>query len=486
MKKITYYILAVTMFIPAGCKDYLETPPDQRTQLNTVEKVAELLATAYPQADYATFTEAASDNAADKGAGGTISEDINTNPYFFRDVPDRDQGTPAFYWNACYQSIAACNQALEAIAKADNPADYNAQKGEALVARAYNHFMLVTLFSKVYDPATAAQSPGIPYVTTPEKVVNGQYQRKTVAFVYEQIEKDLLAGMPLLDNTSYKVPKYHFNKAAANAFAARFYLFKRDYQKVVTYTDNVFPGGNIKTNLRPWVTVYSQLTGNEMEAIYTKATETANLLLVEAPSNWARSYGSYRYGLQTDLANYLFDSPNVTTGEWVQPLYYRGDNTENLLILKFREHFVRSSANANIGVPYTIFPLFTAEEVLFNRVEANIYLGNFTAAKNDLNDYASMRVENYNAGTHRIDDTRLRNFYRTSDLKTALIYALLDFKQAEFIQEGMRWFDVLRYGITVIHTNTAGESATLTPDDPRRLFQLPQEVVLSGVEQNPR
>jgi hypothetical protein len=485
MKKITYYILATAMLIPAGCKKYLETAPDQRTQLDTVEKVAELLGTAYPQADYATFTEAASDNAADKGSGGTISEAINTNPYFFRDVPDRDQGTPTNYWNSCYQSIAACNQALDAISKADNPADYSAQKGEALVARAYNHFMLVTLFSKVYDAGTAGQDPGVPYVTKPEKVVNGQYQRGTVAAVYDQIEKDLLEGLPLINNTAYKIPKYHFNKAAANAFAARFYLFKKDYQKVITYADNVFPGGNIRTNLRPWVTVYSQLTGTEMEAIYTQASETANLLLVEAPSNWARSYGSYRYGLRTDLVYNLFIYPNVTGATWVQPLYYRGGNTENWVVLKFREHFVRNSANADIGIPYTIFPLFTAEEVLFNRAEANLYLNNLTAARNDLNDYASMRIENYNTN-YRITDSKLRNYYGTSDIRTALLYTLLDFKQAEFIQEGMRWFDILRYGITVTHTNVAGESETLTSNDPRRLFQLPQEVTLAGIEQNPR
>lgn len=485
MKKTNYYILAVTLLLSAGCKKYLEQVPDQRTQLNTVEKVAELLTTAYPQADYATFTEAASDNAADKGTGGTLSEEINTNPFFFRDVLERAQGSPSFYWNSCYSAIAAANQALDAISKADNPADYNAQKGEALVARAYNHFMLVTLFSKVYDATTASQDPGIPYVTTPEKVVNGKYERKTVAYVYEQIEKDLLEGMPLIDNTSYKVPKYHFNKAAANAFAARFYLYKKDYQKVLTYADNVFPGGNIKSNLRPWVTVYSQLTGTEMEAIYTKASETANLLLVEAPSDWARSYGRYRYGLRTDLVYSLFVFRNVTGANWVQPLYYSGNNTENWLILKFRELFVRSSANANIGVPYTIFPLFTAEEVLFNRAEANIYLGNLTAAKQDLNDYASMRIENYSAN-YRITDAKLANYYGTSDMKTALINTVLDFKQAEFIQEGMRWFDILRYNIPVTHSNVDGESETLTPTDPRRLFQLPQEVKLAGLELNPR
>jgi hypothetical protein len=486
MKKITYYILATALLISAGCRKYLETAPDQRTQLNTVEKVAELLGTAYPQADYTTFTEAASDNAADKGTGaGMVSENINTGPYFFRDITERDPGTPGYYWNACYSAIAATNLALDAISKAEDPENYSAQKGEALVARAYNHFMLVTLFSKVYDQTTAGQDPGVPYVTTPEKVVNGEYQRKTVAYVFEQIEKDLLEGLPLIDNTSYKVPKYHFNKAAANAFAARFYLYKKDYQKVLTYANNVFPSGNIRSNLRPWVTVYSLLTAQEAEAIYTKATENANLLLVEAPSTWARSYGVYRYGLRTDLVLSLFSFRNVTGAVWVQPLYYSGTNTDNWVVLKFREHFVRSSANANIGVPHTIFPLFTAEEALFNRAEANIYLGNLAAAKQDLNDYASMRIENYTS-SFSITDTKLRNYYGTTDLKAALINTVLDFKQAEFIQEGMRWFDILRYQIPIVHTSVGGETETLTPNDPRRLFQLPQEVKLAGIELNPR
>lgn len=487
MKKTISYILTITLLLSASCRKYLEQAPDQRTQLNSVEKVAELLATAYPQADFVTFTEAASDNAADKGNGaGMVSEPVNTNPFYFRDVTERDQGSPINYWNACYRAIAAANQALDAISKAGNPEDYNAQKGEALVARAYVHFMLVTLFSKVYNPATATSDPGIPYVTTPEKVVFGQYERKTVAYVYEQIEKDLLEGLPLIDNTSYKVPKYHFNKAAANAFASRFYLFKQDYEKVISYANSVFPGGSIASNLRPWVTVYANLTGAEASAIYTQATETANLLLVEAPSNWARNYAVYRYGMNTNIVYSLFVYNNVTGGTWVQPLYYFGNNTDNWGILKWREHFVRSSANADIGIPYTIFPLFSAEEVLFNRAEANIYLNNFAAVRQDLNDYASKRIDGYSVGQYGITNTKVTSFYGTGNLQVAYLNTLLDFKQAEFIQEGMRWFDILRYRIPVMHTGTSGETEILGPDDPRRLFQLPPEVRQSGIELNPR
>lgn len=485
MKKILVYTCLAALLAATGCEDYLEQAVDQRTQLDTVEKVSELLATAYPQADYATFTEAMSDLALDKGPGpAVVVDEVNQNAYFFQDVEARDQGSPDNYWNACYAAIAAANHALEAIQNAPDPSQYNAQKGEALVARAYSHFMLVTLFSKVYDPATAASDPGIPYVTEPEKVVLKQYERRTVAYVYEQIEKDIIEGLPLINNNVFRVPKYHFNTAAAHAFAARFYLFKQDYQKAVEHANLVFPGGNIGPNLRPWVSVYSNLTANEGLAIYTQATEPANLLLVETASLWARNYAQYRYGLATPIVDYLFRSENVTGATWVYPLYTQG--TDNWLVLKFREHFVRTDVNADIGFPYTIFPLFTAEEVLFNRAEANLELGNIEAAREDLNLFASTRIENYSASAHNISDAKLRAFYGTRNVKAGMLAALLDFKAAEFVQEGMRWFDILRHGITVEHPTADGQVIVSAPSDPRRVLQIPQEAELAGIAQNPR
>jgi starch-binding outer membrane protein, SusD/RagB family len=484
MKKISLYITLCGLFAFTGCEKFLEQPVDQRTQLDTVEKVSELLVTAYPQADYATFTESLSDLARDKGIGQGIVEPENRDPYFFQDVRYREEGSPEFYWYACYKAIAAANHALEVIAEADNPEAYQAQKGEALLARAYSHFMLVTLFSKVYNSQTANTDPGIPYVTEPEKVVVGQYDRRTVAYVYEQIEKDITEGLPLINNQAYRIPKYHFNTTAAHAFATRFYLFKKDYAKVIEHANRAFLGTTIGSNLRPWVSVYSNLTANEGLAIYTQASENANLLLVETQSLWARNLARYRYGLATPVVNRLFRSANVTGARWIFPLYTQGE--ENWLILKFREHFVREDINADIGYPYTIFPLLTAEEVLFNRAEAYLETNNLTAARADLNLFASMRIENYNASTHAITDAKLRNYYNTTDIKQALLAALLDFKAAEFVQEGMRWFDILRHNITVIHPTAEGQTLTLAPNDPRRVLQIPQEVELSGIERNPR
>lgn len=484
MKRLLIFTCVGLAFTAGGCKKYLEQPPDMRAELNTPEQVSRLLGTAYPQANYMAFAEGSSDNVGDKRSG-TI-ENINTDPFQFRDVRDDQEDSPEYYWNACYTAIAAANLAIQTCDNAPDPENYRSQKGEALVARAYAHFMLVTFFSETYDPATAATSPGIPYVTEPENVVIKQYDRKTVAYVYEMIEKDLLTGIPMLDNNRYSVPAYHFTTAAAYAFASRFYLFKRDWTKAVTYATLVFPDNNVTPMLRPWNTTYKTMTYLELFGVYAKATEPANLLLVETPSIYGRYYYTFRYALTDALQREVF-ADNVTGGEWVFWYQsYTAGGEENQLIPKINEFFVRSTVNAGIGTAYVMVPLFTAEEVLFNRAEANAHLNNTGAAIEDLNAYAATRINNYNAAAHTITANRIRSFYGTSNLQNGLIYTILDFKRAEFVQEGMRWFDILRYRIPVTHTVIGGGSSTLTGTDPRRLFQIPSSAAISGVQGNPR
>jgi hypothetical protein len=59
-------------------------------------------------------------------------------------------------------------------------------------------------------------------------------------------------------------------------------------------------------------------------------------------------------------------------------------------------------------------------------------------------------------------------------------------KKAEFVHEGMRWLDILRHKLPVVHADADGAEFTLKADDNRKLWQVPSEVTLSGVEQNPR
>ncbi|WP_207515734.1 RagB/SusD family nutrient uptake outer membrane protein [Longitalea luteola] len=484
MEKTLLYSSVILLLGVASCKKFLEQPPDNRAVLNSPEKVAQLLGTAYPQANYMAFAESISDNVADKGIGDL--ERTNIDPFNFRDVANNEEDSPEFYWNACYAAIAAANQALEVCMNAKDPENYQAQKGEALLCRAYAHFMLVTFFSKVYDPVTAGADPGIPYVLKPEKVVFEQYERKTVQYVYEMIEKDLTEGLPLIDDKHYNVPRYHFNKAAAHAFATRFYLFKRQYTKVLEHAAKIFPNNNVAALLRPWNSEYRVLTYNELWARYAKATEAANLLLAETRSLWGRNYIGIRYGLDATKSNEILLAPNVTGGSGVFRYQLYTIGTNNYFLPKVNEYFVRESVNAEIGLPYVMVPLFTTEEVLFNRAEANVLLNNINDVIKDLNDYASTRIYNYNASEHTITAGRLRSFYRTNNVQQASLAAVMDFKRAEFVQEGMRWFDLLRYKVPVVHPTVEGKTLTLRADDPMRVFQIPDVAKLAGIEQNPR
>ena len=65
--------------------------------------------------------------------------------------------------------------ALKAIEEKGNPASLNPQRGEALVCRAYCHFMLATIFCNAYD-THASESLGIPYMEDVETTVSPRYE----------------------------------------------------------------------------------------------------------------------------------------------------------------------------------------------------------------------------------------------------------------------------------------------------------------------
>lgn len=488
MKKIVFYTFLISLPAFTGCKKFLEKEPDNRTNVTTPGQVTQLLVTAYPKAAYINFCEALSDNAEDKGQGGNLDPEsvkVNRQSFLFQDVDSKDLDSPEFYFHACYKAIAAANEALEVISRASKPSDFSAQKGEALVARAYSHFMLVTLFARAYDPATAASDPGIPYVVTPEKQVFRKYERKTVQFTYDMIEKDLTEGMALIEDRIYAdAPKFHFNQKAAHAFAARFYLYKRDYPKVITHASQAVTGA-VAENLRPWNTTYINLQYLDLQAAYTKADEPANILLQEANSVWGRSYPSYQYGLGNDVYENVLTGDNPTGGQLAVGYKVFGANPQVYNVPKFSEHFVYASATANFGDPYNMIPLLTAEEVVFNRAEANIRMGNNNAALADLNAFVSRNIRNYNSATHDLTTQKVQSFYGGS-VAGAMLNTVLYFKRAFYIHEGMRWFDIVRLKIPVTHRTTLGQTLTLTADDKRKLLQLPVEAKLSGVELNPR
>lgn len=495
--QLTVKYLHIKMIIPLicmivmSCDDFLSETPDNRAQLNSQEAISELLVSAYPEANYIPFCEALSDNVEDNFGG---SQDvINTDHYFWRDGAATWQDSPENYWNGCYAAIAAANHALRAIEQSADPSAFAAQRGEALVARAYSHFMLVSLFSKMYDPATAKFDMGIPYVTDPETVSLKTYERKTVQFVYDNIEKDLTEGLPLINDQAYgsesnnatNIASYHFTRRAAHAFASRFYLYKQQYDKVIEHADVVLTGSDLGSVVRPWTTTYRTYTSAELAVAYTRSTEKANLLLSETQSDWSRNFNSFRYSTGAKRWEEMYYQLNPAQGFYAYSSYYTNSGT--YFINKFREHFVRVGTNATTGYVYTIIPLFTVEEVLLNRAEAYAMQVRFHDAVEEMNRFISLRVLNYNPEVHNVTFNRLYNLYQENDNKKAIVRGILELRRIEFLHEGLRWFDILRHNIPVVHNTAEGEVITLPPGDPRRVLQIPAEAIsMAGLQPNPR
>jgi starch-binding outer membrane protein, SusD/RagB family len=490
MKKNIFLTTTIISILLTGCNDFLAETPDNRAILDSKEKIAELLVTAYPQGNYIPFCEAMSDNVEDNPS---TSQDVrNSDPYFWRDVSATAQDTPENYWNTCYAAIAASNHALEAIRQFPDTTLFNDERGEALVTRAYAHFMLVSLFSKTYNSHTSKTDPGIPYVTRPEKVSIGKYERKTVQYVYEMIEQDLVAGLPLINDQAYRtgdddatgVTSYHFTSAAAHAFATRFYLFKKDYDKVIEHANAVFPQGDFSANLRPWNERYRSYPMNELITHYTKSTEKANLLLKETLSDWASTYNIQRYTTGLTRIREIVGA-NPTYGNYAFTIY--NSAVQVYFVPKFREHIVRTGTNSNTGFVYTNISLFTAEEALLNRAEAYAMQNKLEESLADLNTLASKRIVDYDPTNHTLTANKLYNFYNESVNQRATLAAVLDFRRAEFLHEGLRWFDILRHNIPVQHVTRDGQTLELRSDDPRKVLQIPTEAItMGGIQPNPR
>ncbi|WP_282037491.1 RagB/SusD family nutrient uptake outer membrane protein [Saccharicrinis aurantiacus] len=500
------FSVAVIGAVLGSCNDFLDQLPDNRTEIDDPETIAKLLVTAYPDISNVLMAELMSDNVADLGPAYSSFNRWNEDLYNWNPVIEDDQDSPAAFWSSCYTAIAVANHALEAIEKLGGTENLDPHKGEALVCRAYSHFLLVNIFSQHYNVNTSDSDLGVPYVTEPETKVLVDYKRESVAKVYELIEKDLTEGLSLISNNLYFVPKFHFSIQAANCFASRFYLYKGDWSKCIEHS-NIAMADNPNAYLRDWV-AYDEMSPSEFMENFTRSSDKANLLMVGAVSWWSRIYASDRFAVSVpkrdDYYGYfsgihpwgggqdLLSGSAVNTGTYaMKNIYTYG--TDSWFTPKWSEKFKYSYPGANTGIGYIMQPVFTGEEMLLNRAEALIMSGSIDEGIADLNLWVDTHcpypgsipeyLEKYFSYKPHAD---LNPGFEVPEDRRMLIQATLDIRRREFLHDGLRWFDIKRYNFEIEHQLIDGSSLVLAPNDPRRAVQIPQDALNGGVEPNPR
>jgi hypothetical protein len=504
------------MLFNTACDEYLDVMPDSRTELDSDEKIAKLLLSAYSTRPFIITTETSSDNTDWKENTSLSSlSAFHDNLFHWEDVREIHDDGPSKYWEETYSAISAANHALSKIKELGDPERLNPQKGEALLARAYNHFNLVNVFAKTYSEKTGETDLGIPYTEEPETTVNPHYERESVAEVYRRIERDLEAGLPLIDDNLYDVPKYHFNRKAAYAFATRFYLFKRQYDKVIACAKEVLgeKPDNMLRNMQEFAAMTSDFQLRAKH--YVKAQHNANLLITACYGN-TYSLGNYSTGKKYQHSKQI--AVNETTqsaGPWglytgtvfiLPPSSY----TANYVATpKLPYYFEYTDPVAAIGYRHTMVVNLTADETLLCRAEAYIMKQDYENAVKDLGLWVTRHTttgviltrdivnEYYSELSYYTpeDPTAKKELHPEFPIVSAeqenFLQCLLHIRRIETIHEGLRWFDVNRFGI-VIYRRYLDENDNITVldklavDDPRRAIQLPHPVIEAGLEPNPR
>ena len=510
MKRNKIPFILMLLLSVVACNKYLDKDPDSRVTLDTADKVQKLLVSAYPTSTPAVVAEFSSDNIEDIGATNvkTLSF-IEELVYWHRDMHEYKyiDGLRTL-WETHYDAIYHANTALEAIAKLGDTPQLRAAKGEALVARAYAHFVLVNLFGKPYNALTSTTDLGVPYIDFPINNFRAERPRNTVAEVYQHIERDLTEGLPLLDDTYYKVPKMHFNKKAAYAFAARFYLYYTQWAKAEQMATEVL--GETPTNLRNWRAFQALGSEDPHAKEYTRDGVEANLMLASV-STYARRFidgrtiTRFAHSRNMAVRETFRTASNLWTNNYKdkQYEYFRVDASK-FVYTKYPEY---TGTNTQIV-------LFTTDETLLIRAEARILQRNYTGAIADLNQftkaylvseqqftkdqiisgYQHIPYSSYDPTTKLSHATQKKHLFPAFTIdndQENLLHFLLQCRRLLTQGEGLRWYDIRRYGIE-IHRHqmdidgNAHIVEVLTKEDNRRTLPIPVDVAAAGMTQNPR
>ncbi len=518
MKKINTYIFTVIAAVVFfSCDDFLDTMPDNRLEINTKEKITQLLVSAYPKNSAALIAELSSDNARDNGSLYSPYNREQEDAYLWKEITSTGNDATKAVWEGHYAAIAAANAAIDAIDKMKNPADLEGQKGEALIARAYAHFALANVFCLPYNPQTANSDMGLPYSNKPETKVKIMYSRGNMEEFYAHIDKDIEAGLPLIKDEIYSVPKYHFNKAAACAFAARFYLFYHKYDKCIQYATEAL-GSNPEALISRWARIASMASNFKVRSdAYISADEAGNFILMPCYSSWPYVHGPYRIAERYGHHQSIFEKESVrANGPWgsMRNLYIANSVwglEQKLLVTKIGPYFEYTDKAAGIGYLHSVTVPFTAGETLLCRAEAYILQSKFAEGVADINTWIK---GNCTPTTSLKSQEDLVDFYEkipfmplqvekdeersikkhinpqgfsvSQGVQENLIHCILHLRRIESVHEGGRWYDIKRYGIEISHNRDGLTDDILRKDDPRRAIQIPQDVRSAGLTPNPR
>lgn len=533
-----------------SCSDFLDKNPDERTDINTETKVVDLLKTSYPNGSYQWLGELLSDNIIDVNTQHiafdpeTLDSVHYNRPTFakwedelFRFDPITngtysDSDSPGYVWSTYFSSVTSANYALKAIKELSNGDEANMSntlkgaKAEALLIRVYDYLVLTNLFCQPYgDEATNKKNLGLPYVTEPSTELLSHHERGDLATTYSMMQKDLEEALSLVRYLSFSTaPKYHFNSDAAHALAARFYLYTRQWQKVVEQASAVFEGKDPVSLLVDYTAFADCSTLSDYANAWQRPSRNDNLMLLLPYSQFSRRAAGYRYASTGQPAKDIFYHSRGACWNGCMPqpsarvsgyMFSINKGEYGFFPAKCNEQFQYTNKVSGIGYAHGVLRAFTASELLLERAEAYTMLKQYNEAMADLISYEESRQKfdtanqtYYSSFVLKPTEVRILSYYKNASNPNCLdvdgwtctqkvssdyvidaaavpyMNAINDYRRYETYMDGLRFFDLRRWGMEIVHRYgyPQQQQVVIKPGDPRLSVEVPWEVISAGFQ----
>lgn len=327
-------------------------------------------------------------------------------------------------------------------------AEVNTVVAEAKMLRAFSYFLMINVYSKPYNKATASTDGGVPLKldafieTVPEPA------KSSVAAIYDQIEKDINEAIPYLNITAQS--PYRFNKAAAYALKAKVHLFKKEFDKCI---EAALESSRLKSDLYDLVNLVNTSTNKPITPIY--ATGEENLFFATSTSGGyigqelitLLNDGLTAYGQSTDVTDIrvsLYKRPASSVKDYMYILSWNPS--------------VKEFAPNTAGI--------TTPEVMLMLAECYARNGNNNLVKETLKPYFESRYKNYVHENLQLPDNVVES-----------VKFVLNERRKELTRGWNRFLDLKRLNTETeyqkIPSRVFPADPVATPDIPQQTYTLP-------------
>lgn len=355
-------------------------------------------------------------------------------------------------WSSIYSEIYIDNVVLDQINGAEGEDTHRKQViAEARTRRAFSYLLLMGIYAKQYDEATADSDLGVSLRLSSDVSVNAP-ARSSVKAVYSFIETEMLESWGDLPDQART--KFKISKTAANALLARLYLMMGKYDQAWTYADKALAGNSF---------LYDYKNIETPNRIQATNNDENYLIRYYQFTNWGQGIG---------ISNELYDLFPHDSTDLRETFEISVDDTDQTL----------DSIYFNKMMVMTVAP--TVPEMYLVRAEGYARKGDAASLQKAMEDINHLRNFRVVAGTEELTAT-------TQDEVMGIVLA--ERRRELNIQGHLNWFDMKRlnkepeYARTLART-VNGKTYTLAPNSNNYVLPIPYDVFgfNSAIVDNPR